>query len=275
MSPLEEFMRVMAQNRSNAPVVSHFVQCNKSALADVDITPGQWIFCADTKDYYVDTSNGVRNKISDVIFVDSEDVRAELISPLTDKIYIDRDTSTGWLYVNDEWVPLGTSASSVYTSDGHTVEDKLAGISKIGRRTGRTAATTDGQTQFNIPFPFQNYLAAGNYVEVLIDSKLIDETLYTISGNTLTVDQSLALNTGEVVRYIFWYNDYSGSAYNPDTVILPASNILLSNGMTIQQAVMILMDEVATHKSIAQNVVDLTKSDSEDDPEEESNNETE
>ena len=32
--------------------------------------------------------------------------------------------------------------------------------------------------------------------------------------------------------------------------------------MTLQQAVMVLMDEVSTHKSIAQNVVDLTKSDS-------------
>lgn len=262
MSPLEEFMRSIRNAKSNAPVVTHFVQCNKSALDDVDITPGQWIFCADTKDYYVDTKNGVRNKVSDVIFVDSEEDRTDLISPLNDKLYITRDTGTGWLYLDDEWVPLHTKASSVYTSDGHTVEDKLAGISKIGRRTGRTVATSDGQTQFTIPFPFQNYLAAGNYVEVLIDSKLIDETLYSISGDTLTVDQSLALNTNEVVRFIFWYNDYSGSAYNPDSVTLPASNVYLANGMTLQQAVMVLMDEVSTHKSIAQNVVDLTKSDS-------------
>ena len=257
MSPLEEFMRNIRLRQASGPVITSFVQCNKSGINDVDIKPGQWIICADTKDYYVDTNNGVRNKVSDIIFVDSEDSRTEILGPISDKLYVERDSGKVYIYEDNEWVLIATMASNVYTSDGHTVEEKLSGISKIGRSVDRVTATQSDQTQFTIPFPFQNYLSTGNYVEVFIDSKLVDENLYTISGTTLTLDSSIALGVGEIVRFVFWYNDYSGSVFNPDSILLPAANIHLANGMSLQQAVMILMEEVSTHISIAKNVTDL------------------
>ena len=89
MSPLEEFMKAQAATRSVAPMIVSFVQCNESSLSEVDIIPGQWVFCADTKDYYVDTNDSVRTKISDTIFVASEDVRTGLLAPLENKLYIE------------------------------------------------------------------------------------------------------------------------------------------------------------------------------------------
>lgn len=242
MSPLEEFAKNHAQQAAQQKLLK-MIDCLQSDLDDIAIVPGQWILCTDTKEYYNDVDTGVRIKISDTIQLDTEADRSTII-PINGKFYFVKASGILYSYNNNTWTPVGTKAANITTADGSTVEAKLATISKIGRSVDYVTVQTDGQTQFTIPFPFSNYLAQGNFVEVIIGSVIVDERRYSISGNTITFDNSMTLLSGRTITFVFWYNDYSAVANFTPTTQISAGDVYLSNGQTVQQAITALLAAV-------------------------------
>lgn len=235
MSPLEEFAKRFGSSANPLPLL-RMTQTVQSSLDDIDIIPGQWILCTDTKEYYHDIANGVRIKISDTIQLNTDSDRQSII-PINGKFYFVKSTGVLWIYDSNTWTPVGTKASAITTEDGSTVEAKLATISKIGRSVQYVPVTTDGQTSFTIPFPFANYLAQGNFIEIFVGTVMVDDRRYTISGNTITFDSSITLLAGRTITFVFWYNDYSAVTNFTPTTRISASDVYLSNGQTVQQAI--------------------------------------
>ena len=235
MSPLEEFARNHQQQAAQQKLLK-MIDCLQADLDDIPIVPGQWILCTDTKEYYNDVDTGVRIKISDTIQLDTDSDRQSII-PINGKFYFVKSTGILWMYDSNAWTPVGTKASAITTDDGSTVEAKLATISKIGRSVQYVTVTTDGQSSFTIPFPFTNYLAQGNFIEIFVGTVMVDDRRYTISGNTITFDSSITLLAGRTITFVFWYNDYSAVTNFTPTTRVSASDVYLSNGQTVQQAI--------------------------------------
>lgn len=239
MSPLEEFAAVFYTAQEQFHILRP-VQTIKSSLNRIEIIPGQWILCTDTKEYYNDIANGVRIKVSDTIMLDTESDRESTI-PINGKFYFIKENGFFYSYVNDEWSTIKTTASSVITEDGSTVEDKLKTISKIGRTVSYVDVETDKQVEFDIPFPFDNYFELGNFMEIRVGSVYVDERRYTINGSKLTFDDSMNLISGRSVTFVFWYNSYTDSNYLPQISNIPANRIVLSNGQTVEEAMATLL----------------------------------
>lgn len=94
------------------------VECLKSQLANVAISNGQLIYTSDSKELFWDT-NGSREKISDVIILDTESAKNDILAPLSKLYYVIEDNSlyfysSDWIKVNsgeslDSIVYVGTS----------------------------------------------------------------------------------------------------------------------------------------------------------------------
>ena len=244
MSPLEEF--AAAYNTITAgPQLFSAIETVQSNLDEIEIIPGQWILCTDTKEYYNDISSGVRIRISDTIVLESEDDRIGII-PINGKFYLVKGSGVLYYYIDNEWTTIKTTASAVVTEDGSTVEEKLQTISKIGRAVSYVEVETDNQATFTIPFPFENYLSSGNFMEIRVGSVYIDERRYTIDevNSTITFDSSMELLAGRTITFVFWYNSYTDTNYIPQTANIPANRIVLSDGRTVEQAISELLASV-------------------------------
>ena len=242
MSPLEEFAAMYSSVASDFHLFQA-IQTVQSNLNEIEIIPGQWILCTDTKEYYNDVKDGVRIKISDTIVLESEDDRTGTTIPINGKFYLVKGSGILYQYNNDTWNPIKTTASSVITEDGSTVEEKLQTISKIGRTVSYVEVETDGQTDFTVPFPFENYLSSGNFMEIRIGSVYVDERRYVVdeANSTITFDSTMELTAGRTVTFVFWYNSYLDTNYIPQISNIPADRIVLSDGRTVEEVLNTLL----------------------------------
>lgn len=66
-------------------------------------------------------------------------------------------------------------------------------------------ATEYYQTEFEIPFPMVNYLDRGFHVFIRLNGNFVPNTKYEIFKNKIVLDNSLALNKGVTIEFLFVY----------------------------------------------------------------------
>lgn len=215
-----------------------YIKTTKLTIPDIPIIGGQVIRAGDVNETYYDSDNGIRAKMTNVVYLYTEQDRQNYSNPIEGTLYIVEYTSNmykyllkaGWVkllaaddmydivdYI-DELVPSTISrggtkiapktlATNVYTSEGERVEDRLKAISKLGTSTAYVPITSDNQTEFDIPVPFINYFELGNYMQVFIGSVLFDSRRYSISDNKLILYAVEGqIHAGREITLVFWYN---------------------------------------------------------------------
>ena len=58
----------------------------------VPIIPGRYLICKDTGDIFYDTNDGTRKHLTDIVDIETESARAELLAPLN-KFYFVKETA--------------------------------------------------------------------------------------------------------------------------------------------------------------------------------------
>lgn len=107
-----------------------FIETIKSGINSIPVKPGQMIYCSDSRDFYYDSNEGYRIKVSDTIIISTEEERVNLLAPLADKLYIVAESKLLYVYssATDVWYPLN-KIEGLNTS--HLSEDLKKLINKI------------------------------------------------------------------------------------------------------------------------------------------------
>ena len=204
-----------------------FINTNSSDMHSTKISAGQILYCADIPETYYDTSAGNRVVLNKVVYSYADSDRLSIASERLDSEALYIVTSTGSFFrwsLSTDWVPVmytsdlngvldlvenlvpstvvqfGTSiaprtlASQVFTKQGERVEDLLNDISRVGKTYRFIEIKEEGQTEFDLPLPFNNYLELGNYIELYVGSVWISPKRYSIE-----IDNSTPVSTAKII----------------------------------------------------------------------------
>lgn len=196
-----------------------YINTTFAGMAEIPLSPGQILYCADVPMTYYDTTNGRRVVFDKIKYCFSESDRANLPIYSLDSEYLYCVTSTDKFYrwsmatdwkkvtysadiydildltemlvpttitQNNTSVAPKTLATQVYTKDGEKVEDVLNDITRIGKTYRYIEIEEDGQREYDLPLPFANYFGLGNYIEVYIGSVWISPIRYSIIEDNST-----------------------------------------------------------------------------------------
>ncbi len=81
-----------------------------SKVKDIQIKPGQYLICTDTGDVFYDTKDGVRKHLTDIVDLETEEVRVSILAPI-DKVYFVKSSRHFWRYIDGDWVDLSAATS--------------------------------------------------------------------------------------------------------------------------------------------------------------------
>ena len=213
-------------------------------VPETNIIPGQYIACTDSTRAFYDISDGVRIEVN-------FSIEAQLVPDyITDRVlgkvyylepvqrfYVYEATGFRRIFTNEEadalygsysMVPFTmenqitgmklaprTLASCVYTSSGESVEALIANTYRLGNYVALTKINYSGTSSVLIPFPFDEYFAGGNIMDVYLNGiRLNRQSDYTISADGMLVflDPS-NIRVNDVVTFDFTFNstNISGS----------------------------------------------------------------
>lgn len=190
-----------------------------SRLSEVPIIRGQVIFCTDTNDIFLDSSDGSRVHMTDVIKLKTEEEREALFVPLIGKIYLVEESNklykhngTDWetisidISINDDSVEHTeltpgilekkgikyapkTLASVVYLEDGETVSDRLNSIGNTELSYTKNNVLTDVETS-KIEIGIVGFNKDQDLLLVYKNSVYIEENVdYRISSDSLYIEK--------------------------------------------------------------------------------------
>lgn len=123
----------------------------------------------------------------------------------------------GSTFVYEDQYKLNKGHNSItFTSDGiETTADRGVTFTLVdsnyvvvSKDIEQVTAVVDGQTEFDIPIPFENYFKQGNSVLVFANQTFIEPTRYRIDAdnNTLSLlSTEDALKKGQIMTYMFFY----------------------------------------------------------------------
>ena len=122
---------------------------------------------------------------------------------------------------------IGISSSNIVASakSVYNLSQRLSSIIEKGQpvisnkmvmTTAYVNATTNNQTEFVIPFPFEKYMVYGNNFLLFIGTAFIDDRRYSVIDNMIILDEGI--DSGRSLTFVFLYNAACGNgAINPDT----------------------------------------------------------
>lgn len=229
-----------------------YYETSRDMLSQLDITSGQFVRCFDTDDIFYDVNNITRIRTSRVQVVPEEDDRVDIQAPEKNILYIVLETKSFYRFSNGDWrlvsnseditdiiaiysgLNIATATSSVgnvktkyaprtlaravYTDDGCNLEDVVKHITQLGTSIDYVTATSNNQTTFTIPFPFENYLKGGNSMMIFIGSTFVDNRRWEYNSNQtkITFLNNVGVKIGRTVTFVFLYN--SRTPVNTDVV---------------------------------------------------------
>lgn len=241
-----------------------YKETTRDQLSQLAIQSGQIIRCYDTSEIFYDVTNSTRIKTTKVQLLSTEDDRVALEDPNDVTLYITIDSKSFYRYLYDEWktvsdssdivdiiaiytgLNIGTSyvnqgadkiryglrtlAKAVYTEDGHTVEEALMNITKLGTSIAFVTATQNNQTSFEIPFPFEEYLEKGNSFMVYIGTTFVDNRRWTMSSDQKSINfmDGYSVKLGRTVTFVFLFN--SKAPINTELLSTNMDGKYLANG---------------------------------------------
>lgn len=219
-----------------------FIETIKDEIYYIDINPGQLIYCSDTNESFFDTEDETRILIDNIIYLNKEEEKEKILSPLVNRIYVVKESGImykyegSWfkvldpnrvictLYRTDEYIPVTitkqqtkiaprTLASVVYDDSGFPTGDLIETANKLTLCKTKyvyVEATEQGQKVFRIPYPISDYDFRKNFMTVIINNTVYTEDRFTIRDNDFFVlnDSEIGLDSGQLVIFIFYYNVY-------------------------------------------------------------------
>lgn len=219
-----------------------YIETIKDVMYDVEIQYGQIIHAVDTNETFFDTEELNRIILDNVIYLNKEEELNLLSRPLTNRVYIVKETATPYRYEgtwykikdgnsllctifhNNEFVPTTvmkkgtkiaprTLASVVYNDLGESITTEIEEVNKLTLckvKSVYVEATENNQKVFKIPFPLSDYDFRKNFMTVIINGYVVEETRFTIRDDDYFVlnDNETGLDSGQLVLFIFYYNVY-------------------------------------------------------------------
>ncbi len=91
------------------------IETTKANIGNIKVTAGQMISCSDTGELYFDTIKNGRQSIADLIIVENDEARTSLAKPLSNKLYLVKDTNYIWRYDGKAWNQLTFSKPNIAT----------------------------------------------------------------------------------------------------------------------------------------------------------------
>lgn len=136
------------------------IETTKANIGKIKVTAGQMISCSDTGELYFDTIKNGRQSIADLIIVENDAARTSLTKPLSNKLYLVKNTNYIWRYDGATWVQLTFSKPNIisYTYTANISEDFKYGTIEIAKLN---TDITDGNFDIN-----------KDYIEVFINGIL-------------------------------------------------------------------------------------------------------
>lgn len=89
------------------------IETTKANIGKIKVTAGQMISCSDTGELYFDTIKNGRQSIADLIIVENDKARIALTKPLSNKLYLVKDTNYIWRYDGANWNQLTFSKPEI------------------------------------------------------------------------------------------------------------------------------------------------------------------
>lgn len=214
------------------------------SLKTIPVKSGQVIYCTDTKETYMDSTEGQRIQLSDIIKLATETDREMLLCPIVGKIYLVESTNKLYKYNGEIWEAITmdisleevsnnvatelvpgtlnkqgvayaprTLASLVYMQNGEKVSDVISDLVTEGKKyilqtvTEQDEALTDRQRIYTIPAPLENYDYVKFPIMVLINNKVVEKENYLINGTQLILNEATAAKViaGDFITFIFHY----------------------------------------------------------------------
>lgn len=243
-----------------------YKETTRSFLSQLDVSAGQIIRCTDTEEVYFDPTNLIRVKTSRTQLIEDEDTRTAMTDMNKEILYIVLETKAFYRYRSSDWalvtktsditdiiaiytgLTVGTAikgvnasdsekvryaprtlAKAVYTEEGNSVEDCLKHITQLGTAISYVTATSNNQTTFKIPFPFDDYLSGGNTFMIFIGTTFVDNRRWAYSDDqtSITFVNGTTVKSGRSVTFVFLYN--SISPVNTDVVNVSMDGKYIAN----------------------------------------------
>lgn len=118
-----------------------------------------------------------------------------------------------------------TNLENIIDDTGRTIGERLNNITKIGFSVEHLTASANGQSQFNIHYPYQNY---SDFVQITVDGKYITNTDYYILNNidvddnyntaSLKFTNTSYISNGSKIDVLYMYNSAIENTSKPCSV---------------------------------------------------------
>lgn len=144
------------------------VNLNKAALQNAEITNGRVYFVHDTKELFYDFGS-VRNEIKDILVLEKEAERTNILFAPLNKFYFVLETKILWMYKDGVWYQVSYNMNDYYTKeilDGLLAEkqDKLIAGSGIFIENNVISAV-GFEASYNEDTETLKFSAAASYVD--------------------------------------------------------------------------------------------------------------
>lgn len=219
-----------------------------SRLSEVPISHGQVIFCTDTNDIFLDSSDGSRVHMTDVIKLKTEEEREALFVPLIGKIYLVEETNKLYKHNGAEWETISidisiddntipysqlvpgtlekkgvgyaprTLGTAVYLDDGVTVTEKIKELENNKLVSFKSSVTINNITT-TIPINIQQYNKDTDTLFVYQNSVYLEENQDYILEDSLSISSMIGdvfdgTEDEQIFNFVVFKNvakDYTGS----------------------------------------------------------------
>jgi len=187
-------------------------------LDEVSIQAGQLLYCIDTLENFLDTSDTTRIQITDTIYLDTEEVKDSMIVALPNKLYIIKETQKMYTYEAGEgWIGLSVGPQGEQGIQGiqgnkgdtgyagqylnivkvyNSLALLLADISPTGINDGECAVISSQDANNNKVYMWTN--GVYDYVDLTGDGIIVGSTVVGTKGDsgTIIIDKTNTVAAG-------------------------------------------------------------------------------
>jgi len=190
------------------------VETTFSNLHNINYIQGQTIYVTDKQTLYLDCSDGSRIKLSDIIILNNDEEKDNIQNPISDKLYLVKDTLVLWIYHN-KWININGRCLNADMVDGkhadefaltihsHTKEDipEFANIkvNKDGKITVDYAEYAWDANKLN-NVRFENFITSGlRFTSDIINDFNYDKSYITEVNDNSIIPEEIENNTCHIL----------------------------------------------------------------------------
>lgn len=203
------------------------IETIESRLSKIAIKQGQLIFCTDTNNIYLDNCDNCRVRMADIIKLDNESDREDIIAPLIGKIYLVEETNKFYKYNGSDWETISVDISINVDKVPHTdlvpctLEKKNQAYAP--KTLGSVVYLQDGKTVNDTITELKKQISIQPALTTLKNTVVIDKDTNTVS---IGID-----NFNKTTDILFVYVNSTYIEVDQDYTIVDNNTIQKSNGV--------------------------------------------